>query len=280
MRIFVKNILPLLLLVTIVSCKSSKGVSGGSTAEIAEGMNTLEAVIENHADFTTLTSRMRITLPVKGNPTSLNGTLKIRRDEFIQLSVLAPVPLVKIEAASIEIGREQITVIDRINKRYVVAPISELKSLIKTDLDYFALQALFTNSVFLPGKKEINSRDFPLFSLSRSADNGDYQLFRKEKGLNYIFSIDPSYAELTASRVQTSSSPYAMEWMYSNFTPLGNKRFPSEMNILLDGGGRAEQARIELSRLSVDSEDISPIQIPARYDEVKLEKLIRQLINM
>ncbi len=97
-------------LLGVYSCKSSSG-GLGSSAELLSTRATVETVMDNHPDFETFTSRLKLTVPVNGE-SSFNGTLKIKKDELIQIPL--QVPVIRIEAPRIEISRDYITVIDRI----------------------------------------------------------------------------------------------------------------------------------------------------------------------
>ncbi len=273
---FIYFILMGAVLVGLASCKSSSGLSGRASAEVADAMAAVEVVMGNRPDFETFTSRLKLTVPFNGE-SSFNGTLKIKKDALIQISL--QVPLIRIEAARIEIANDYITVIDRINKRYVHVPVSELKSYLKTDLDYYTLQALFINSVFLPGKRGVEPGDISRFSVEEVTGE-DIRLFRKEKGLLYLFDVDSRKAELTASQIRAASAPYGLLWSYEEFSPLAGKSFPTVMGINLDTGDRTSRVKMELTRLSTDKEEINPVEIPAKYSKVELDELIKQLLKI
>lgn len=105
--------------------------------------------IQSLADtsFGTMSARFRLTLPMEGEKVTLKGSLKIRNREMIQASVL--VPMIRAEAARIEITPDSVLIIDRMNKYYASGPVSELQSLFGTGVDYPMLQSVFTNDLLL-----------------------------------------------------------------------------------------------------------------------------------
>ena len=130
-----------LLIVFISSCSSTrnmkKGVSIGNLSE-AEYM---EELINRSPAWDAVTAKMSLAVDLNGKgPTKVSGTLRMKRDEVIQLSIA---PFLGIEVARAEISPDGVLVMDRMNKRYVQVPFDELKNLAKADLDFHTLQALF-----------------------------------------------------------------------------------------------------------------------------------------
>ena len=140
-----------LLIIFISSCSSTrsmkKGVSIGNLSE----SEYMEELISRSPGWDAITAKMSLAVDLNGKgPTKVNGTLRMKRDEVIQLSIA---PFLGIEVARAEISPDGVLVMDRMNKRYVQVPFDELKNLAKADLDFHTLQALFMNEIFLPGKK-------------------------------------------------------------------------------------------------------------------------------
>ena len=125
--------------------------SSGGIKELSD-TKYLEEVIKNAPSFDSFSSKMRLTINLDGKETSVNGSLKMKKNDLIQLSIA---PILGIEVARIEISKDSVLVIDRINKRYVYVPISTLSFLANGDMNFYTLQALFFNELFLPGKQEV-----------------------------------------------------------------------------------------------------------------------------
>ncbi len=120
----------------VCSCKSSKD-SAGTTGVVQ--VSSPEAFV----------SRGKFTWFQGGKGQSISGTVKMQRDERIQISLVAPV--LRTEAVRIEATLEQVLVIDRINKQYAVAPVSELHLLLGNQMDYTRLQTILSEAVFMQG---------------------------------------------------------------------------------------------------------------------------------
>lgn len=97
--------------------------------------------------FETMSARFRLTMPLEGEKVTLKGNLKIKDGEMIQASVL--VPMIRSEAARIEITTDSVLIIDRVNKYYATGHVSELNRFFGTEVDYPMLQSIFTNDFSL-----------------------------------------------------------------------------------------------------------------------------------
>lgn len=74
--------------------------------------------------------------------------MKMVKDSAFQLSVQ---PFLGIEIFRIELSRDTIKVVDRMNKRYMIENYSNLQGQTPIEFNFYNLQALFTNHLFIPG---------------------------------------------------------------------------------------------------------------------------------
>ena len=262
----------------LISCGTSKtSVKESAEAARLSGEEHLEAVINNTLAFETFSSRLKLTIPAKKGDFIVNGTLKIKRGEMIQISFL--IPIIRAEAVRIEITPERVLAIDRMNKRYADVPVSELRALFRTEIDYPILQSLFSNDIFLPGKHILSRWDYSSFE-ARPVNLGEVLLSKKSK--NYTFSFLASNVDnrLTESAIETLPARHRMHWKYNRFVPIGNTMFPSEMVVLIGGDEQFSRATMELSHLSIDKMEIKETSIPSRYEKIGLEELMRMLEHL
>lgn len=261
------------LLVLFFSCRTSRSVvSKSGEAELLTGEAHLEAVISNAPFFDVFSSRLRLTLPGKKEKQTLNGSLKISRDRLIRISL--QVPIIRTEAARIEITPDRVLVIDRINRRYTVAPVARLKALFKTDVDYPMLQSLFSNGIFLPGKPAVVKGDYQGFRVDYR--RSDKVILSRRSG-NFVCSFAASFLtnRLLESTVESAGSK--MIWQYGGFETVGNTVFPSEMVVKVGTGNSLYQTTMELTRMSVGGGEIKQTDLPSRYEELPLEDLMEML---
>lgn len=265
-----------LIIVLITSCKSSKTTVPGSMADDTSALKYLESVVSNAPSLSSFASKMRMTVNLDGKELSVSGNLKIKRNEAIQLSIA---PILGIEVARIEITPENILILDRMNKRYIQAPVSLLQSLGNTDLDFYSLQSLFFNELFLPGTFFVTSEDFSLFTVRKGLNDKTLIHIKQPKSIDYSFVTLTATGQLTESNITTPTN-YRLNWKYTDFTTLSGKEFPSRMDIVLAGGKNAAAITLELSKMGYGNNESLQTEIPKKYRSMDINELIKQLLNL
>lgn len=265
-----------LLIVFVSSCSSTrnmkKGVSIGNLSE-AEYM---EELINRSPVWDAVTAKMSLAVDLNGKgPTKVSGTLRMKRDEVIQLSLT---PFLGIEVARAEISPDGVLVMDRMNKRYVQVSFDELKNLAKADLDFHTLQALFLNEIFLPGKKVLTARDIPAFTVRPENENAVIEV-KNGKRFTYLFRTHTNDGLLKESHIGLSGTRYGVNWHYDKFRPLEQKQFPGSMTVSFEGANKPVTAVFELSRLSTNKDWEAHTEVPKKYERIELQDLLKQLIK-
>lgn len=265
------------MVLSLSACKSGKQVTAPTAPEVKENLNYMGLVSKSTPAIHTFSSKMKLTVISKGKEMSVNGSLRMKKDEVIQLSL---VPFLGIEVGRIEITPAKILILDRVNKQYVDEPISELTKMANTDMDFYTLQALFTNSLFLPGNKELTSEDMADFMVRLMPENSMLAIKRKMKNCLYSFTATPNTGQLVESEVASLTSPYKLTWKYADFQPLGTKSFPSQMDVLFSGGTKPFGAEIALSKLTENGDWESYTTVSKKYKKMSLEELFKVLLGL
>jgi hypothetical protein len=278
MKLRIERLLTIILLALfVVSCSTTKNAKKADFIEGLSEKEYWENVLSNcgGVEREALTAKMSLALDVSGKTTRVNGTMRIKKGEVIQLSIA---PLLGIEVARAEISPYGVLVIDRMNKRYVRVSFTELQELANAQLDFHTLQALFLNEIFLPGKKDLTSRDLSAFDIELVGR--DVRLdARKTKRFAYTFLMQGTEALLKESLVGLKDANYALSWKYENFRSLGQKQFPNTMILSFMGLKKPMNATFSLSRLTANSNWESYTKVSDKYEQVKLEDLIKRLLE-
>ena len=138
-----------LLLVGITGCKTSKQVVVGKGEESAF-----------------LSSKVQVTIPHGEAVYSVNGTMKLKKGEIVQVSFL--MPILRTEVARIEVTPENILLVDRVNHRYVRSTKEELKDRLPKRWTYSRLEDLIYEASAPGGKKGISGEEFGLAKLQKA----------------------------------------------------------------------------------------------------------------
>ncbi len=104
-----------------------------------------------------LSSRLQLTLPEKVGGQELNGTMKMKQGEMIQISLL--MPILRTEILRLEIMPEQVLLIDRLHRRYVMASRDELIRLFRRQASFCELEALLVAASKAEGSTQFRGDD-------------------------------------------------------------------------------------------------------------------------
>ncbi|MDR1676587.1 MAG: DUF4292 domain-containing protein [Tannerella sp.] len=254
-------------------CRVSKLPPAAGT-ETTGRLDTEEAfflsVREQLFRYETLSARMQVELTLPAGKTfSSRASLKIRKNDQIQLSLQ---PLLGIEAFRIDLTPDSIWIVDRLNKRYLAENFSRLKDTFRVEFNFYNLQALFTNQLFLPGETELPENAFTRFRRLPAADGHTLQAQNTSRW-QYSFTTGRDW-KLYASRMVDTASEHALYWDYADFRPVGAQLFPMKIHAGWTDGKETQSAlSVNYSHIDADVPvEIRPV-IPAGYERVNLSQI-------
>ena len=262
------------LLLLLGSCRTSRDVVDGSSGILKAEEDFFEALCKQSFQYQTLSARLQFSLTISpGKELSSRGQLKIEKDNRLQISIQ---PILGIEMFRIELTPDSIKVLDRMNKRYLVEDYTKLNEQPKTDFNFYNLQALFTNQLFLPGEASFPENAFRRFQWEQTVDG--YQLQTKDKmGQHYLFSANQE-EKLYATHI-TNNADYSLQWNYADFRMVDNQPVPMKMNGILSVKNSIDNASITLNYSRVETN--TPLQlnftIPSGYERVTFLQVLKLL---
>lgn len=278
MRIFKlsKYLLALLLLlfVGMYSCKSKERIVQAET-ELEDKTNAqlFEDVLIKEINYTTFSSKMNMSFSTGRRVLNSRATLRIIRDEGIQLSLQ---PVFGIEMFRLYMQPDCIIILDRMNKRYVHESIDEIKKKFPIGFDFYTLQSLFTNALFIPEQSNISTNDYKKFKYSKSSGNYLLSASDKRSNIDYSFCVNGN-DQITLAQMYMSARNYALDWSYDEFVLTDSLFFPLEMKILATSKKRKIDTSMALSSISLDEPLTLDSSIPSSYTKVELEEVIKLL---
>ena len=267
----------LLLLLTLGGCKSSKkvGTVAGGAAKAQQVF--FQAMEEQALHYQTLTARLGVEINLPNfQVNSTRVDLKMIKDSAFQLSVQ---PLLGIELFRIEVSRDSIKVLDRMNKRYLAENYEALRSQTPIAFNFYNLQALFTNRLFLPGEQAVSESQYSCFRLDQSGSTALIQV-KDPMGLRYTFEADGE-EKLLATEITDAKGQYRLRWGYSDFRVVEKQIFPQLMTVEAFKEGNAEgNIQWGFTRMRLDEPVKLDFVIPAKYTRITFEQLVRTLKNL
>lgn len=241
----------------------------------------IQKVLKNATDATNIVSKIDFSLAAFGKDVSVDGKIYMRKNEVIRI-VLAPLGLM--EVGRLEFTPSHVLIMDRMHKEYVKATYNDLDFLKANGLDFYALQSLFWNELFMPGTKSLSEDVMKKFDADMTASTDRKVSFESGK-LNYMWKTDPKLARINAATVNYATGTTqasSAQWVYDKFTALGAKQFP--LNQTLSFQSRSLKSGpmkldIKMKKISTDSDWDSQTSISSKYKEIKAEDILKKLVN-
>ncbi len=271
-----------LVLFLLASCRSSSQMSKTQTVMDKYGVEKVVAqdagifakkVTANAQTLPTLTARIKMDINAAGQDVSVGGSLRMKRDDVVQLSLT----FLGMEVARMEFSPEEVLLIDRFNKQYVRATYADVSFLRQAGLDFYALQALFWNELFVPGQKGA-----ALGENFQAAEAGKQTILTLSAApqLAYTFFCSTMLARIDGLEVKSkkSSKNGKFEWIYSDFETVSGKAFPTKMSCKVTGLGRDIGFNISLSKIGHSTDWNPHTQVSKKYTRRKADELLGKLL--
>ena len=263
------------------SCHSQKNVVvDKNTAPVDTAkQNLIQRVNDNQVDAQFVSSKVKFSVEVGQQQISLTGNLHMKREEVIRLQLMA---FGFVEAARIEFTKDYVLIMDRINKQYLKAPYNYVDFLRNSGLNFYVLQALFWNELFLPGKQKLTDEDMKKFNISSIGD-GEAIVDYVEGKMNYSWLTYEQSGRIKMSNVTYRDNYQGntqLNWDYKSFAKLGQSLFPSDMGITLTTPSKEVKLGIRLNYLSNDSDWELRTTVSNKYREVTVDEILRRFMAL
>ncbi len=220
----------LLVFVGIYSCKPKERIlQADSELEDKTNSDLFEDILIKEMNYVTFSSKMNMSFSTGKRVLNSRATLRIVRDEGIQLSLQ---PVFGIEMFRLYLQPDCIIILDRMNKRYVHESIDDIKKQFPIGFDFYTLQSLFTNALFIPEQTTISTSDYRKFKYSKSSDNYLMSARDKKSKIDYSFCVNGN-DQITLAQLYMSAKNYALDWSYDEFVLMDNLFFPLQMKVLV-----------------------------------------------
>jgi hypothetical protein len=234
----------------------------------------LSMVTSNNTTQTNLTAKVKVVVDVDGKSNSTSGSLKMKKNDVIQISLVDPL-LGVMELGRMEFTKTRVLIIDRINKQYVDLPYSDVSFLKQANIDFNTLQSLFWHEVFEPGKSSTKAADFQF------KDNGNnINITFVDHMLTYKFATKKQQGQLQETVITNNTDKnYRFAFNYDNFTTFYSKPFPREMTMAFTASSQTTSLSLTLSSLKNSSDWTARSTVPSKYTKADPEKLFKALVK-
>ena len=261
---------------------------GGSTRKVVNETPNAQTVVQKqeflqkvsdnaqHARF--VTSKVKFSVEVGSQQLTLTGNLKMKRDDVIRLQLMA---FGFVEAGRLEFTKEYVLVMDRINKQYLRVPYNQLDFMRNSGLDFYALQALFWNELFQPGKTRMTDEMLKSYNTDMEADDA---VISMESGkLSYRWLADKSNALVKMANILYKDryrGNYQLNWDYLDFKQNGRKKFPMDHKVKFTTPDKEVKFEMMLNYMGADEDWEPRTEVSGKYRQVTVDEILRRLMAL
>ncbi len=257
---------------------TATAVTAKPSTEEQKAAQVVARLNQNRQTARGLRSKMSIRLAAGGKSASAGGTLKMKRDEIIQLSITA---LGLFEVGRMELTPDYLFVQDRMNKQYVQVAWADIAPLRATGADFYTFQALFWNELFVLGSKgQPAAEDFRTTTTAKqlTLTPKSQHTAVSQEALQFLVNISRSLLERAA--LTTAGGNLSVTCDYADFQRLENKQFPTQINLAITAKAKRYTADITLSNPQADeSMKNLATKAPSGYKKVAFDDIIKQLVK-
>ena len=267
----------------LCSCQTKKVADQPSTSSSAvqspvQQKKFLQKVNDNAQFSRFITSKVKFTMKVGTQEMTLTGNLKMKRDDVIRLQLMA---FGFVEAGRLEFTSEYILVMDRINKLYMMVPYAELAFLRASGLNFYSLQALFWNELFLPGESKVTDEGLKNFETIPVDNDFVIRLDKDQMSYSWLAEQDQALIKMTnVLHKDRFDGNTQLNWNYSDFENVGKKQFPTRMHVTLTSPKKEVSLGIKLNYIGHESDWESRTVIPGKYKKVTVDEILRRFMAL
>ena len=263
----------ILLGVAFTACKPKQQiVYSTAPVEDKEHNEIFSDIITSEFPYHTFSAKLNMNLSTGSKSMSSKANIRIVKDNALQISIQ---PLFGVEMFRIFINPDTVMFLDRMNKRYVMESIVSLKDSYPVGFDFYTMQSVFTNALFVTGKKRVEAADFRKFTYSRTSDQ-NYYISSKDNtsGIDYSFTVNGD-DRITFMHLMQSEKKQSLQWGYNNFAVLDELTFPHKMNVTLTSSSRKIDAELLFSDVSTNDPLQLTMHVPNGYSRTSVDEILK-----
>lgn len=277
------------LTVMLAGCASHKTVGGTSGKETATGcaqgtsepLDFVRKVSDQKVYAKNIVGKMTLNVKMGSKDVSVPGALRMRRDEVIRIQAF--IPILGSEVGRIEFTPDYVLVLDRMHKEYIKADYNQLDFLRDNGLNFYSLQALFWNQLFLPGSNKVGEGDMDKFNVSATSEFQTVSLHRGNMDYTWSADVTGRIAKAKVCHSSTSHGSSTLDWDYSRFVSVGSKFFPARQSFSFSStaikGKGTTSIVIDMDNVKTDEKWEARTEVSSRYKKVEASDVFGKLLN-
>ena len=254
-----------------------------SAQSATQGLRFVQKVSDNAVYSKNIVSKIDFSVNTGGKNISVGGSIHMRKDEVIRIQLT---PMGLIEVGRIELTPEYVLIMDRIHKEYIKAAYGDVDFLKNNGLNFYSLQALFWNQLFIPGEQRVSETALEQYKIQEKT-NGAIDISLQQGNMEYTWTADHQAALINQAAVTYNSKQHGtskLDWKYDDFKALGSKKFPANHLFTLSTAASGKKknilVEIKMNKLTTDSDWETQTTVSAKYKKVTVEDVINKIMSL
>ena len=283
----------MLMALVVVSCGTKKTVVDNSTdvktvtgTEDAEQLklNYMRRVYDNAVYTQNIVSNIDFSIDTGSKDISVGGSLHMRKDDVIRIQLTA---FGLMEVGRLEFTKDYVMIVDRVHKEYIKADYNKVSFLQRNGLNFYSLQALFWNMLFMPGTKTVTDDMLKQFALNLQSSSAMVPVNLKQGNMSYVWQTESKTGQIRQTEItyaDKSSGTTKIICKYDDFKPVGTKMFPHMLT--LNGKTQATQkprdvkVGIKLKGVKMDKDWETRTTLSGKYKAVSVEEVLEKITSL
>lgn len=289
----IKNILFAVALggmtLAMAGCGSKKAATEGTSSSVdkhnggnVQALAFVQKVANQKVSTQNIVGKMSLNVQMGSKNITVPGSLHMRYGEVIRIQAF--IPLLGSEVGRIEFTPDYVLVIDRMHKEYIKEDYNKVDFLKSNGLNFYSLQALFWNQLFMPGTTSISDANLLDFGVTEAGNSKNITL--KKGNLNIVWNADNANGRISTAKATYSSltqGKSSLNWTYSNFKAVAGKMFPAYQKFTFTTTAIKNQSNISLTidmdGVKTDSKWEAKSEISKRYKKIEATDVFGKLFG-
>jgi hypothetical protein len=253
----IKKIIPIIIILIALSCKSNKVVTGGAINSNLSAKAIIKSHYANELDFNTISGKMKIDYEDSHDSQGFTVSLRMQKNKAIWIS--APLGIVKAY-----ITPERVSFYNKLDNSYFDGNFSYLSKILGTELNFEKVQNLLLGQALLDLRKDKYLANTTLESYDLKPKNA-IELYK------ILFQIEPKHFKIGKQQISQPQNARVLDIKYSNYQEVDSRILPNEINIIAKTDGNESKIDIEYKNIELDRKVKFPYSIPNGFKEITLK---------
>lgn len=292
-----KNIILSVAVIALTACGAKKAtvtdadtsatnlVSQQKDEQAARKLNFVRQVSDNAAYQQNVVSKINFTLNTGSKNLTVPGSIHMRKDDVIRIQLF--VPLLGTEVGRLEFTKDYVMIIDRIHKQYIKGDYNRVDFLRDQGINFYSLQAMFWNQLFLPGAKKVTETELKQYDVAFGNKGAANTVSLRQDRLTFQWLADQASALIQGADITYAGGSHGtttLHWTYGDFKAFGSKKFPHLQTISfkssMSGQPKDVKVTLNMSGVTADSDWETRTTVSEKYKEVSVEDVLKQITSL